>query len=86
MKGVDVLAIIDKVAAFNGGLIADDLEKVEKALEDLISTGRSLSADLEHALAIATFNGANVSGTPLRASLDAFDAALAKVTGATDGR
>lgn len=81
MSGVDVLAIIEKVAIFNGGLIADDLEKVEAALKDLIATGRALSADLEHALAVVTFNGGKVAGTPLRESLDAFDAALARVTG-----
>lgn len=82
MNTVNVLAIIGKVAIFNGGLIADDLEKVEAALKDLIATGLALSADLEHALAVATFNGGNTAGTPLRESLDAFDDALAKVTGA----
>ena len=84
MSSVDVLAIIDKVAIFNGGLIADDLEKVEAALKDLIATGRALSADLEHALAIVTFNGGNAASTPLRASLDAFDGALARVTGGAE--
>ena len=86
MSGVDVLAVIDKVAIFNGGLIADDLEKVGSALQDLIATGRALSADLEHSLAVAAFNGANVYGTPLRNSLDAFDKALEFATGGSDGR
>lgn len=77
-KPIDVLDIIRRVAIFNGGLVADDLEKVEQALTAIFETGKTLSADLEHSIAIANFTADDTvpSNHPIRIALDAFDNAL----------
>jgi hypothetical protein len=70
---VGVLDIINRVAIFNGGLVADDLRKVERALKAMFAAGRMLSADLEHAISVS---GEPAKSSPLRESLDAFDRSL----------
>ncbi len=86
-RSVDVLAVIRKVAVFNGGLIADDLRKVELALGSMFKAGRQLSADLEHAIAIANFGNPETVTTdhPIRKALDEFDAALDSVQANSHG-
>ena len=83
-ESIDVLAVIRKVAAFNGGLVADDLRKVELALLPMFDAGRGLSAVLEHAIAVANFGSPETVTTdhPIRQALDEFDAALDRVRGA----
>lgn len=84
---VDVLGVIRKVARFNGGLIADDLDKVQLALVALLDSGRTLSADLEHAIAVANFGNpeAVTVDHPIRRALDTFDAALDLCRGESNG-
>lgn len=84
---VDVLAVIRKVALFNGGLIADDLDNVELALVALLDSGRALSADLEHVIAVANFGSPETVTVdhPIRRALDTFDAALDRCRGESNG-
>ena len=84
---IDVLEVIRKVAVFNGGLIADDLRKVELALKPLLKAGRQLSADLEHAIAVANFGSPETvtADHPIRRALDEFDAAIERVQPASHG-
>jgi len=84
---VDVLGVIRKVALFNGGLIADDLDKVELALVALLDSGRALSADLEHAIAVANFGSPETVTVdhPIRQALDTFDSALDNCRGESNG-
>ncbi|MBZ3927638.1 hypothetical protein [Xanthomonas citri] len=81
---IDVLDVINRVALFNGGLIADDLEKCQVALKDLFEKGRQLSADLEHAIAIANIGIPDTVHVrhPIRVALDQFDEALRAAGGA----
>lgn len=77
LKPRDVLGIIRRVAIFNGGHIADDLDQVEQLLTGLFKSCRLISADLEHALIFCP-------DSPLRQDVDNLDAWLAAVHAPTD--
>lgn len=81
---VNVLDIINRVALFNGGLVADDLGKCETALKVLFEKSRALSANLEHSIAIANVSSPETVPVrhPIRVALDEFDEALRAAGGA----
>ncbi|KLC07824.1 hypothetical protein TB9_17620 [Xanthomonas perforans] len=81
---VNVLDIMNRVALFNGGLVADDLGKCQTALKELFEKSRALSAHLEHSIAIANVSSPETVPVrhPIRVALDEFDEALRAAGGA----
>ncbi len=77
LKPRDVLETLRRVALFNGGPIADDLNQVERLLTGLFRSCRQVSAVLEHALIFCP-------DSPLRQDVDNLDAWLDAVRASTN--
>lgn len=85
---MNVLAVIDREIARAGGAAYPDgreLIEVRAAMVKVIEASRVLSADLEHAIALANFHKAGTvsDSHPIRVALNHLDTALACVGGAS---
>jgi hypothetical protein len=81
MRGnaIDVLAVIRKVAMFNGGYIADDLGRVEAAVAELIEATKELRQRQREYLADPAGQRSNDKGRLVGIAAERVDAALARI-------